>query len=829
MKKKLLLMSFAVLFCGLFSFAEKPVNVIKTYMENYTDPYYYKNKIDEVGDTVASFDPEDVLVHGHTFQLTLGGGDNSYQVDMERFHTLGAPWQLEGTLGTFGWSEGDEGQQATCWHVDLKKGRQGKIRGALTLTSGWDGFASSFDNMKVFQTTKTELPVGKFDVKVNWGQDGTGAKYTFLVVTKGTTVIPDTIDLKNNANVLGYARLSTDLENGLAGKVSFELSAATKITVGLVASFPEPEDQGYCSALGDFEIIRWVEGTNYEELVAKYNQVKNYSDTEYPTGDTPGKYSQEKWDAFVTARDAAKAIVDNIPEGNPIEDPNYKDTATQQEVDEALQALENALNELDNSLILPIKFSTDVKSYYYKVSDMRGTPDYMTVEEDVDPDDGVTVIQRLKVTTEYTQADNNIFKFVKVDGKKGFYIYSKADEQNPISRKTGNWIVVDATVPSTTWIFGTPTSNGSEGRFLVKEEATGDQMNFAYAGQPIVGFYNVAHDVGNALKFERVYLDGEVDFAQLTELVNTARGMKAEDYPTGTGLAKFSQEKWDAFVAARTNAEAVLAKEESGTATQDEVNDAVTALQTAIDELNNSMSTPFLFSNDAEDHYYLVHDKHTNTLEDGTVERLYNFWKIEEVEVDGETYSRLRYSKAVSNEEDIYKFKFVKTDDGHFNIYSKTEPNTPIVVSPANKDILYISDAEDALSFRVGRTPVKDLEFFVIEYLAQDEDGNPIYNQLNSFGNHDTGDVGVWKPSTGDDAGNDWAFTERTDLGVKGISAQELGIFVKEGRILSTDANAVLNVYSISGQKINAKRQLNAGIYIVTVVGKQGVAKVIVQ
>ncbi len=47
--------------------------------------------------------------------------------------------------------------------------------------------------------------------------------------------------------------------------------------------------------------------------------------------------------------------------------------------------------------------------------------------------------------------------------------------------------------------------------------------------------------------------------------------------------------------------------------------------------------------------------------------------------------------------------------------------------------------------------------------------------------------------------------------------------------VLSTDENAVLNVYTVSGQRVDAQKQLVAGVYIVTVVGKQGAAKVVVK
>ncbi len=827
-------MSLAVLFCGIFAFAEKPVNVVQHYMDNYTDPYYYKNKIDEDGDTVGFFDAEDVLMNDPKVTIVVGAGAEQSNIEVPRYHVIGTPWVTEGLIGELGKENFADGA-ATCWHVDLAKGKSGRIRGTLTITSGWGDFAASFDNMKVFQKTKSEVPAGKYDLNVNWGQDKSGAKYTFLVVTKGTS-LPDTTDLVNGTdpNVLGYVRLSVTEGSSLAGKVPFELAEAASLTVGLVASFPahENSDEGYCSAIGDFELIKWVEGTNYDDLVSKYNQVKRYDEKQYPIGEIPGKYSQEAWDAFKTARDAAKAIVENIPEGNPIEDPNYQDTATQAEVDAALEALNTALDNLNASLILPVKFSTDTKTYYYKVSDMRDPADFWVMEEAALAD-GITMVPRLVVVDEFVKEDKMLFKFVKKADSDEFFIYSKLDEANPLTvhANMANMILIDAASTPVTWNFRASTAEGAQARFVVFTKKSGhNQLNGKWGGNTFVGLWNDTKDVGNAWKFERVYLDGEVDYAALNDAVITAKTMKEENYPTGTGLAEFSQEKWDAFVAARTTALAVLDKEQDNSGTQEEVDAAATALQTAIDELEKSLSNPFLFSNDAEEHYYLIHDKRTK-LEEGERKPNYCFWRMQEVQVQGEATLRARYSKQVANDNDSLKFKFVKAEDGvHFNIFSKLKPNQALSIHPDDKNVVFVDPAAalDPASFKLGRTPARDVKYFTIGYLAQDDDGNTIYNQLNSFGGNDAGDIGVWNPS-GDDDGNDWAFVEKYDTGVKNVSVVDLGVYVKERRILSTDQDAVLNVYSISGQKVNVKRQLNPGVYIVTVAGKQGAAKVIVK
>lgn len=816
MKKRLLFMSFAVLFCGLFAFAQKPVNVADKYMANYTDPYYYVNKTNEAGDTVGEFlEPKEVMKFEPTVTVRQGVGADAFDITIPRYHVLGAPWKTEGTIGTLG-------TDATGWHVDLQKGRAGRIKGTLTLTSGWGDFAATFDNMKVYQTTKAAVPAGKYDLVANWGQDRTGAKYTFLVLTKGTS-IPDTLDLvnKTDANVIGYANLADTLT------VPFVLTEPTVLTFGFVASFPAHEDatKGYASAMGDFELIKWVDGTNYRSLQAEYNKVKNVTVAQYPVGTAAGQYTESAWNAFDEARKVVKTIIDNIPEGNPVDNPGYKDNATQAEVDAAKEAMVKAYEKLQTAMIIPFKYSTDAKSYYYRLSDFRKPLNYWNMAGDF-LEDGITPAARLMITKELDEAaESMMFKFVKstAEGKEGFLIYNKANPENALSVFSENRILSTSQGTDTTWVLRRSTAPNADQRFVISIEGVDQQLN-SYEYKSFVGFYNNISDIGNAWKFERVYMEGETNFAALSKIVAEAKNMTSEKYPIGTGLANFSQASWDAFVAARNKANEVLAKEEATPQpAQADVDAAVQTLKDAIAALDASMTDPILFSTDTEEHYYIVHDKREAK----------KYWVIEDADVNGTPVPQLKISSTADNESDKYKFKFVKkaADSKDFYIYSKTNAELALSISPDQKNFIQLNSISENEGWKLGRTPAKDPDYFTVARATatvSEVDGQQTekFEQLNSYEND--GYVGFWNPTT-DDPGNDWKFITEVESGINSVTIQDLGLLLRDGRIVSTNANAVISVYNISGQRLNSKNKLAAGIYIVTVQGKTGAAKIIVR
>ena len=147
-------------------------------------------------------------------------------------------------METEGATTQDDGGQ-TGWHVDLNKGKAAPIRGTITLTMGWDGFATSIDNAKVYQTVT--LPAGKYSFNAHYGQDFTAAKYCFLVANVGTS-IPDTLDL---AEALAYKRFTGISSTSGPITIQFELAEETEVSLGIVASVPEAENPqyGYCLAV----------------------------------------------------------------------------------------------------------------------------------------------------------------------------------------------------------------------------------------------------------------------------------------------------------------------------------------------------------------------------------------------------------------------------------------------------------------------------------------------------------------------------------------------------------------------------------------------------
>lgn len=142
-----------------------------------------------------------------------------------RFQKIASPWIVEGGMGTMG-------TDYTSWHVDSDK------MGCMTLTAGWDGFAASFDNMKVYQ--KVTLKAGVYTFLAELPFDVTASAKTFLVVNKGIG-LPDTA---NVVNALAFSRLS------VANSVLFTLDESMDVSLGVLAGFGDKQ----CIAIGGFTL-----------------------------------------------------------------------------------------------------------------------------------------------------------------------------------------------------------------------------------------------------------------------------------------------------------------------------------------------------------------------------------------------------------------------------------------------------------------------------------------------------------------------------------------------------------------------------------------------
>lgn len=804
MKKKLLLIV-AVIFGMTAMYAQKPVDLSKKYLKNYTQPYEYVNKVSPEGDTIVNQNPEDAFrplndtgAEAYAANAKVGGE----AVNLYRFAKVGSPWKTEGAT-----TQDDGGQ--TGWHIDLNKGKAASIRGAMTLTVGWDGFAPSIDDAKVFQTVT--LPAGKYTFNAHYGQDVGGGKYSFLVANAGES-IPDTADV---ANALAHKRINISTTNTPI-TIEFELDKETVVSLGVVSSFPDGSKA--CLALGDLRLGGFVAGTNYTELRKLVNTANRMQESNYPTGVTGGKYSQEKWDAFVIARAEADTIVRHEnTEDDPLE-PGYKDNHTQEQVDAALATLQKAIEELDASFIIPFKVSTEGDERFYIIHDRHDTRHYMMLAE-AEYDGGYK--WRLEYTSgEIDREDHKLhFKFEKNPDGEGYLIISRLNgAAMSVGTAVAHFLMFDPEVAGEGFNIKAAIG-GHQDYYRIFRVSNKNELNsFGNFANGYIGFWTTTgQDKGSDFYFDRVYKEGEINMTALRSAYAKAFGIKAEQFPVGTGAGEFPQDKWDAFVAEREAAKQMLETEDTENAPKEQaaVDAQVEKLETALTNLVASMNPPVVFSTDEEEVWYLVHDKRADKF----------LWKYD---IDGSGNIMI---VAEAEAEDIftdetYQFKFVKPADAEGNeffIYAKLNVDYPVTYILDNGNNVFFpgfDEDADTVRFVAGKTPAFDADYFTISVSG--------YPRLQMNSNRGLQLVSTYYSAT-DDAGSDWKFIRADGTNVKNTAVQDLGIYVRNRKVLSKDANAVISVFNLSGQKLNAERELVPGVYIVTVKGKAGAAKVIVR
>lgn len=545
-------------------------------------------------------------------------------------------------------------------------------------------------------------------------------------------------------------------------------------------------------------------------LKAKILEAKAFTNIQYPIGAISGMYPQVEWDALQTAITNADEFI------------NSGDTSNQINVEAQLATLKAAINDLNGSMVLPFKVSDDVTSIWYQVSDMRDTKSYWEIGTYTSADATVTLpVALLMSQTGDNTSDSQLFKFVKAPSpSKGYYIYSKLIENNPLSASIkSNFVQINADSVSTTWQFGKTVDLAHYTVFTEGDVST--QLNSKPQSSPAyIAFYYPGigkNDVGNNWEFVELLAAGQTDFTALKTIVTKSITMMAVNYP----VSHYSAEKWDAFVTARTTAIDLVAKD--GTVPQVEqttVDAMVNTLQTSIDELTASY-IPFVASTDTESHYYFIKDKRSpaSYMYIGTT-----------VVTEGESIpNRLLYKKVVPTADSTaYMFKVVAVSGevGVYNLYSKSNPEAPLSVSVEVENLIHVSPdgvvAGEDTKWTFGATPANDVEYRTITSQTSAQ-------QINSFSGAATGFIGFWSP-TADDAGNDWSFVSIPVVNaVKNVAVSDLGISVRGRRIVCADTSAKLNIYSILGQKINANAELGRGIYLVRVNGKSGTVKVLVK
>ncbi|MDD3488415.1 MAG: DUF5013 domain-containing protein [Paludibacter sp.] len=763
MMKKLLTIS-AIAACTVFAKAAEPTDVTAQYLQNYSAPF------------------------ATTGEQLISGND--------RWQKLASPWITEGD------QTNQETGVITAWHVDFQKmpnypSADNSRIGVMTLTPGWDGFSGTFENMKAYQTIK--LAPGTYEFTAKRAQDWSGAKNAYLVVAAGTT-IPNIADL---STALGSARFETAITPEWLISVNFKLEVETTISVGVIASYTGAQQ---CVSIAQFG-LNFFEGANFRTLNALLAKAKAFTSTQYPIGTIMGTYPQEKWDAL----QAKIATIETFIAENP--------NATQEQVDAKVAELQAVIDDLNASLILPFKLSDTNSTTWYQIRDQRSTKNYWQIGEYA-TEDGLKYYTTALILTQQSDntLDDQLFKIVKAPApSKGYIIYCKLIEDLPLaaSRKE-NIVLITDTLPATAWQFGATTS-AANFTISLEGDKTAQLNSYASYTPPFVGFYypgDGVNDYGNNWEFVELIEVGQTDFTALKTLVAEAIRMTSETYPTGTGENQFPQDKWDAFVAARTLA-LTLVEKESATPqpTQEEVDNMIITLQAAIDELKAAQNPGFFASTEATTHWYTLSDRRTNK----------SFWKIGALTSSTDTIDNtlimVKGQPAIIT--DSLLFKVVKAEEpfmGYY-IYNKTNEAKAITGDVAS-NFIGINDTLPIATWLFDKSTVASHYLISIEGTG---------DQVNSYAGYAPPYIAFYNGGAGD-PGNNWKFTPATPAtSVKDVKAQEFRVFVVNRMVISDDTDLQLTVYNINGQKMDAKHQLAQGIYIVRAEGKSSAVKVIVR
>jgi hypothetical protein len=824
MRKKLL--SAIALFGFLSLAAQDPVDITANYFQNYIAPF------ETTGETLI--------------------GDNT------RWQLLGAPWVTENNLGT-------QGVDYTAWHVDFEKmpyypTQDGSRLGVFTLTPGWDGFANTFSNMKAYQTAT--LPAGNYELIAIRAQDWSGAAGAHLVVAEGEG-IPT---IENIEEAIGSVVFSTAMAPEWTLAIPFKLTRETKISIGAVASYTGAQQ---CVTLSEFRLMSYP-GLNFRPLEAAISRYKAYTTSSYPV---IGTYAEEAWnklqdaiteaEAFVELAEGTEAELDDLlkkldnaaqylreraslprllataknmtPAQYPIgiimgTYPQDKwdalqatiitveafvanSTVSEEDIETNSSLLQNAIDELNGSMVLPFKISTEEKSFWYQVRDQRSASNYWHIGELYKNEEEIYPIALILAQVGDNTLDEQLFKFEKAPApSKGYYISSKVAEDTPLTGSTTlNVAIVNFDSLPTAWQFGKTISPTNFTVFL--EGKINLQLNsYANYSPPYVGFYYPgagANDFGNNWEFIEVIEAGQTDFSALKTLVAVAINMISDKYPLGEAENQFSEEKWINFTAIRTAAIDMVARETGNNIpSQAEVDAMLEALQQAINELNASQNPPVLLSTDTQDHWYMIHDNRANN----------SWWKIDSL---GEMPNRLGMIKSTSTPvlNDSLLFKFKKADDPYTGllIYSKLDATNALSGDIGGN---FITFGPEYIPTSFVYSPTNTTNYYLISV----EDAG---NQLNSYAGYDPPYIAFWNGGISD-PGNNWRFIPTIATSLKNTKAGELEVYVVNRRIVPANRDSNIEIYSISGQRIKANTELAPGIYIVKETGKTGAIKVMV-
>ena len=155
----------------------------------------------------------------------------------KRFMTLNG-WQQRGTV--------KEGTVTTGAHVDVQKGS------SLTVTTGWDGFATQLSNHQVYQTI--DLPQGVYVFTAHYGDYEGQAGGCYLVATAADT-LANTSDLfaADPVGILAYKAMDSKSASVTANSISFVLTEPTTVSLGVLANMQGKQ----CLSFAGFDLMQY--------------------------------------------------------------------------------------------------------------------------------------------------------------------------------------------------------------------------------------------------------------------------------------------------------------------------------------------------------------------------------------------------------------------------------------------------------------------------------------------------------------------------------------------------------------------------------------------
>lgn len=154
-------------------------------------------------------------------------------MNRNRFYEI-TGWTLENRV-----TSNDYGTIITGAHVDAQKNKN------MTITTGWDLFASTLTDHKVYQTIT--LPAGSYKFRTNYGEYEGQCGDSYLVVAEAGK-FPTTSTI---SSAIAYATMRPK-DNTMTNELEFMLKEETEVSLGLLVNM----SGDLCLAIKSFELHR---------------------------------------------------------------------------------------------------------------------------------------------------------------------------------------------------------------------------------------------------------------------------------------------------------------------------------------------------------------------------------------------------------------------------------------------------------------------------------------------------------------------------------------------------------------------------------------------